>query len=543
MSGIVEELERRYADMVRRLEAGEIDEDTFEAEAERLQFQDEEGRIWALGARTGRWYVYTDQGWVLADPPREVAPPAEAGRERIPFSQYWLGLVLVLGATLACLLALGGGVAVWRLRQQAAPTVPAIVAATTPTPAPLRTSAPGLVWVTATPRPATETPTSSPTPPPTATPTPTETAAPSPTPSATWTAAPTATATRTSTPAPSPTPTSSPTARPTAMSTPSPSPTRRQATATATASPTLAAGAPSTPTPTRVPPTPTDTPTPQLAGRIVYPVYTEASAWYDIYIQPVDGGERQWIIGVASQPAISPDGQFLAYRSWQADDRGLRVMDLAGTEKRRVTDRLEDGLPAWAPDGSVLALSSRRENDRIDRIYTVSPHGGEARALSRDFQPVYGLDPAWLPDGRIVYKAIHGATGLYLMNPDGSNAQQLAADASATSPAVSPDGSAIAFMSQRDGNWEIYIIGADGSGLRRLTNDPAQDGLPAWSPDGGWIAFVSDRGGEWAIWAVQPDGSGLRELFPLQGLPGGLVRGEPTFSSRGWTEEQIQWLR
>lgn len=542
MSGIVEELERRYADMVRRLEAGEIDEDTFEAEAERLQFQDEEGRIWALGARTGRWYVYTDQGWVLADPPREAAPPAEPERERIPFSQYWLGLVLVLGAALACLLALGGGVAMWR--QQARPTAPVAVVATTPAPARTFTPVPGLVWVTATPRPATETPTSSPTPLPTATPSPTQTAAPSPTPSATWTAAPTATATHTPTPATSATPTSSPTARPTSTPTPSPSPTRRQGTATptGTASPTPVAGAPSTPTATQVPPTPTDTPTPQLAGRIVYPVYTEASAWYDIFIQPVDGGERQWIIGAASQPAISPDGQFLAYRSWRADDRGIRVMDLAGTEKRRVTDRLEDGLPAWAPDGAVLAFSSRRENDRVDRIYIVSAHGGEARALSRDFQPVYGLDPAWLPDGRIVYKAIHGAAGLYLMNPDGSNPQQLVGDASATAPAVSPDGSAIAFMSQRDGNWEVYVIAADGSGLRRLTNDPAQDGLPTWSPDGAWIAFVSDRGQEWAVWVVQPDGTGLRELFPLQGLPGGLVRGEPSFSSRGWTEEQIQWL-
>ncbi|MGC8839008.1 MAG: hypothetical protein ACP5UM_11385, partial [Anaerolineae bacterium] len=89
MSRIVEDIERRYADLVRRLEAGEIDEATFEAEAERFQFQDEEGRIWALGARTGRWYVYTDQGWVLADPPREEAPPPEEKPQgRIPLSQY-----------------------------------------------------------------------------------------------------------------------------------------------------------------------------------------------------------------------------------------------------------------------------------------------------------------------------------------------------------------------------------------------------------------------------------------------------------------------
>lgn len=539
MKHIVDEIERRYAKLVRRLEAGEIDEEAFEAEAERLQFQDDEGRIWALGARTGRWYVYTDQGWVLADPPRkELPPPAEGPWERIPFSQYWLGLVLVAGAALACLFLAGGALALWRLRQE--PLFPTPPLAAVPSPAPTRASlpAPGLVWVTATPKPATSTPTASPTPLPTAIPTATETAVPSPTPSPTWTAAPTDTPTATPAASPTPTATASPTPTPRPTATPTPTPTRQVNTPTSTPKPAAVAS----PTPTRVPPTATPTPPPALAGRIVYPVYTEASAWYDIYLQPVAGGERQWLVGAASQPAVSPDGRFLAFRSWKADDRGLRVMDLGGAERRRVTNRLEDGLPAWTPDGEMIFFSSRREDDRLDRLYLVSPYGGEERMLTREYQAVYGLDPAWLPDGRIVYKAIHGASGLYLMNADGSAPQQLVGDASATAPAVSPDGTAIAFMSQRDGNWELYLIGSDGTGLRRLTDHPAQDGLPAWSPDGGWIAFVSDRDGEWAIWAVRRDGSGLRKLFPLSGLPGGPVRGEPEFSSRGWTEEQIQWL-
>lgn len=537
MSRIVREMERRYAELVQRLEAGTIDEATFEAETERLQFQDEEGRIWALGARTGRWYVYTDQGWILADPPREEAPPPQKERqERVPFSQYWLGLVLAAGAILACIFLVAGALALWRLLQEPLP-MPLAVAAS-PTPTHVFAPAPGLVWVTATPRPATATPIPSPTPLPTATPTATDTPVPSPTPSPTWTAAPTDTPT--ATPLASPTPTSQPTVTPT----PSLTPTRRPNTATPTRppSPTPGAAAPAAPTPTRVPPTPTSAPQVALSGRIVYPVYTEDSAWYDIYLQSVAGGQRQWLVGAASQPAVSPDGQFLAFRSWQADDRGLRVMDLSGTQRRRVTNRLEDGLPAWTPDGKMLLFSSRRESDRLDRMYLVSPYGEDERVLTRDYQTVYGLDPAWLPDGRIVYKAIHGTSGLYLMNPDGSGPQQLVSDASATAPAASPDGKAIAFMSQRDGNWEVYLIGTDGTGLRRLTDHPGQDGLPAWSPDGGWIAFVSDRDGEWAIWAIRQDGGAVQRLFPLNGLPGGAVRGEPEFSSRGWTEEQIQWL-
>ena len=55
--------------------------------------------------------------------------------------------------------------------------------------------------------------------------------------------------------------------------------------------------------------------------------------------------------------------------------------------------------------------------------------------------------------------------------------------------------SRIAFASDRDGNWEIYVVNADGSGLVRLTNDPAADSTPSWSPDGRRIAFTSTRDG------------------------------------------------
>ena len=70
----------------------------------------------------------------------------------------------------------------------------------------------------------------------------------------------------------------------------------------------------------------------------------------------------------------------------------------------------------------------------------------------------------------------------------------------------------IAFVSDRDGNVEIYVMDADGSNLTNLTNNPAYDWLPVWSPDGSRIAFVSDRDGNWEIYVVDADGSNLTNL-------------------------------
>lgn len=99
----------------------------------------------------------------------------------------------------------------------------------------------------------------------------------------------------------------------------------------------------------------------------------------------------------------------------------------------------------------------------------------------------------------------------------------------------SPDGSRIVFQTNRDGNYEIYVMNADGSNQRNLTNNPATDQFPAWSLDGQSIVFMTDRDGNREIYRMSQDGSGLTNLtnnpaadtYPYWGNLGGFVTPRP----------------
>jgi Tol biopolymer transport system component len=299
-------------------------------------------------------------------------------------------------------------------------------------------------------------------------------------------------------------------------------------------------GPTATPKPTNTP-KPAATPTSQpatLSGKIAFTLWNPFVGKYELYVSRIDGSGRNKLGDGFRQPQFRQDGNLLAANGDGAPNyEHLVTMNASGGDLREVSLYTEDSHPTWSPDGAIVAYSSDSWGDGQIRLGIVNDMFGKQQDWIKYGQTeIRGNFPFWMADGRVIYHGCdfmgdQGACGLYWVGAGGGRYQRLTTHTSDTAPAGA--GSRVAFMSARDGNWEIYAVNVDGSGLKRLTQNNAQDGLPTWSPDGKSIAFVSNRGGVWAIWVMNVDGSNQRKLFDLGG---GYGSGE-----YDWTTERISW--
>jgi TolB protein len=256
----------------------------------------------------------------------------------------------------------------------------------------------------------------------------------------------------------------------------------------------------------------------------------------ELYVADVERGSLAQLTtegGAKSSPAWSPDGRRLVFVQEPLDGgkAELEVVGVDGTGRASLTrsERLTyDGEPAWSPDGHRIAFARGPAPTSLSRVLVVNADGTGLSAVTRE-SPLTRLPayegPEWLPDGgTLVYASLlqDNDYDLFTATSDGTGVRGLTDNAvQDTEPAWSPDGSRIAFVRRNVsgpfGRWtfneEIYVMHADGSGVRRLTRHGGEDTSPAWSPDGSRLAFVRRTGRAGLdLYTMRAAGGGVRRL-------------------------------
>lgn len=241
-----------------------------------------------------------------------------------------------------------------------------------------------------------------------------------------------------------------------------------------------------------------------IGGKVALGIFDRNRNAYDLYLADQAMAQPRLLVQNATDPGFSPDGQFIVYHSSAPESLGLRIIKVDGSGDQALTTIASDRNPRFSPDGTRILFSNIDNNTLV----IINRDGSGRREIGQ------GKFPDWSPDGsRIVYQGCVGGgrCGLIVANADGSAPAQITTDANDAMPRWRYGN--VAFMSSRDGNFEIYVINPDGTWLRRITTNPATDIMPVWDPDGVRLAFRSDREGGGALYTTSGIGGGDFKRF------------------------------
>ena len=206
----------------------------------------------------------------------------------------------------------------------------------------------------------------------------------------------------------------------------------------------------------------------------------------------------------------------------------LAIMDQDGADQRYLSDGSSIVLtPRFSPSRQEITYMSYESGQ--PQVYLLQIETGQ-RELVGNF-PGMTFAPRFSPDGQRVIMSLlrdDGNSNIFAMDLRSRTTTRLTNSNSIdTSPSYSPDGSQIVFTSDRGGQPQIYVMGADGSGQNRISFGGGSYSTPVWSPRGDLIAVTKQSGGEFQIGVMKTDGSGERILST------GFAQEGPTWAPNG----------
>jgi TolB protein len=238
----------------------------------------------------------------------------------------------------------------------------------------------------------------------------------------------------------------------------------------------------------------------------------------NIYMSDYDGARQQRVTISKSldiSPVWSPDARSIAFASWRTGYQDLYVLyPYGGPELQNPTKgnaNKQNYLPAWSPDGTKLAFTTSRDGQ--PEIYVMNRDGSNVQRLTN--HPSIDVTPTWAPTGaQLAFVSDRtGSPQIYIVNADGTGLQQITRETACDRPTWSPAPlNEIAYSARAGGGNIIKVFDFATRSTRALTDNIGNSESPAFSPNGRHVAFVSSRAGKEQIFTIHRDGSGLRQI-------------------------------